>query len=186
MLRILYREGIATLSECICTRDDIMNYLAARGIEKRTAFFIMEYVRKGKWAKNLKAEQSLEYEKLLTESGIEQWFIDSCKKIKYMFPKAHAVAYVVMAYRIAYCKVHYPEAFYATYFTVRSGEFDCTYIKDGKAGIEKNIRELENKMSKTANEKNMITMLEVACEMYARGIEFLPWILKDPRRINSL
>ena len=96
-----------------------------------------------------------------------------------MFPKAHAAAYVIMAYRIAYCKVHYPQAFYASYFTVRSGEFDASYVIGGLEDIKKNWQMLENKgKTATANEKNMAIMLEVACEMYLRGIHFLPVDLK--------
>lgn len=164
----LIANGTATLKECICTRDDIMNYLVACGVEKRQAFFIMESVRKGKGLKP-------EMEQAMAEANVPEWFVDSCKKIKYMFPKAHAVAYVVMSLRIAYCKVHYPEAFYATFFTVRSGEFDCSYVLEGRQGIAENIKKLEAKgNTATANEKNMITILELANEMYQRGIVFLP------------
>lgn len=172
----LIKAGTCTLKEAICTRDDIMNYLVDRGVEKRTAFFIMEATRKGKIAKNGFSE---DMQKALDDAHIAQWFIESCKKIKYMFPKAHAVAYVIMAYRIAYCKVHHPEAFYASYFTVRSGEFDASYVTGGLDDIKKNWQMLENKgKGATANEKNMATMLEVACEMYLRGIHFLPVDLK--------
>ena len=164
----LIANGTATLKECICTRDDIMNYLVTCGVEKRQAFFIMESVRKGKGLKP-------DMQQAMEEAGVPEWFVDSCKKIKYMFPKAHAVAYVVMAFRIAFCKVHYPQAFYATYFTVHSGEFDCSYVLDGKKGIAENIKKLEAKGNEaTANEKNMITILELANEMYQRGIVFLP------------
>ncbi len=168
----LIKNGTCTLKQAICTRDDIMNYLVHKGVEKRTAFFIMENVRKGKIAKGGFSESD---EKALADANIEQWFIDSCKKIKYMFPKAHAVAYVIMAYRIAYCKVHHPEAFYASYFTVRSGEFDASYVLGGLEDIKKNWQMIENKGNNaTGLEKNMGTMLEVACEMYLRGIHFLP------------
>lgn len=164
----LIANGTATLKECICTRDDIMNYLISCGVEKKKAFFIMESVRKGN---GLKADM----ETAMKEAGVPEWFMHSCKKIKYMFPKAHAVAYVLMSFRIAYCKLHYPEAFYATYFTVRSSEFDCSYVSEGQKGIAENIRHLEEKgKTATANEKNMITILEVANEMYRRGIVFLP------------
>ncbi|BDF58498.1 DNA polymerase III PolC-type [Christensenellaceae bacterium] len=172
----LIKAGTCTLKEAICTRDDIMNYLVDHGVEKRTAFFIMEATRKGKIAKNGFSE---DMQKALDDAHIAQWFIESCKKIKYMFPKAHAAAYVIMAYRIAYCKVHHPEAFYASYFTVRSGEFDASYVTGGLDDIKKNWQMLENKgKGATANEKNMATMLEVACEMYLRGIHFLPVDLK--------
>ena len=170
----LIQNGTATLSECICTRDDIMNYLVSKGVDKKLAFFTMESVRKGKWAKGKESDQQ-KMEAAMRDAQVEEWFIESCRKIKYMFPKAHAVAYVVMAYRIAYCKVHYMPAFYATYFTVRAGEFDGTYVLKGKQGIADSIRMLESKGKlATANEQNMIVMLEVACEMYARGLRFLP------------
>ncbi|MEI6101048.1 MAG: hypothetical protein WCP73_04340 [Eubacteriales bacterium] len=137
-------------------------------MEKRCAFFTMESVRK---SKGLKPDM----QQAMEEANVPEWFIDSCKKIKYMFPKAHAVAYVVMAFRIAYCKVHHPLAFYATYFTVHSNEFDCSYVLAGKQGIMDSIKKLEaNGNTATANEKNMITILELANEMYQRGIVFLP------------
>jgi DNA polymerase-3 subunit alpha (Gram-positive type) len=112
-----------------------MNYLVDRGVEKRAAFFIMEDTRKGKIAKKgFTDEQS----KALREANIPEWFTDSCSKIKYMFPKAHAVAYVIMSLRIAYCKVHYKEAFYASYFTVRAAEFDASFVTGGLDSIRKN------------------------------------------------
>ncbi|MDL2237250.1 PolC-type DNA polymerase III [Christensenellaceae bacterium OttesenSCG-928-K19] len=168
----LIKEGTCTLKEAICTRDDIMNYLVDKGVEKRTAFFIMEDVRKGKVAKKGFTEEQAQ---ALEDAKIPGWFVNSCKKIKYMFPKAHAVAYVTMAFRIAYCKVHYKEAFYASYFTVRSGEFDASFVRGGLEDIRKNWHMIENKgNAATANEKNMATMLEVAGEMYLRGLHFLP------------
>lgn len=135
------------------------------------AFFIMEATRKGKVAKNGFTE---DMQRALDDAHIADWFVESCKKIKYMFPKAHAVAYVIMAYRIAYCKVHYPEAFYSSYFTVRSNDFDASYVLGGLDDIKKNWQMIENNGNATANEKNMATMLEVACEMYLRGYHFLP------------
>ena len=129
----------------------------------------MEDVRKGKGLKP-------EYEKLLSENNnIDSWFIESCKKIKYLFPKAHAVAYVVMAFRIAYFKVHYPEAFYATYFTVRADDFDAELILQGPKVIKEAISEFEKKDKEASvKEKNLLTILEVANEMYLRGIQFVP------------
>ncbi|MEG2360810.1 MAG: PolC-type DNA polymerase III [Christensenella sp.] len=167
----LIKAGTCTLKEAICTRDDIMNYLVDRGVEKRMAFFIMEAVRKGKVAKNGFTE---DMQKALEDAHISQWFIESCNKIKYMFPKAHAVAYVTMAYRIAYCKVHHPEAFYSSYFTVRAKDFDSSYVLGGLDDIKKNWQAIENNGDATNNEKNMAVMLEVACEMYLRGYHFLP------------
>ena len=176
----LIADGIASLKECICTRDDIMNVLVASGVEKRLSFFIMENVRKGK---GLTADM----QQAMEVAGVPEWFIDSCKKIKYMFPKAHAVAYVVMAFRIAYCKVHHPKAFYATYFTVHTGEFDCSYVMEERQGIVSNIKKLEAKgNTATANEKNMVTMLEIADEMYLRGIVFLPVDLQKSHATNFL
>ena len=165
----LIKNNIATLSEVIATRDDIMIYLIEKGINHKTAFSIMEDVRKGKGLKP-------EYEKLLSENNnIDSWFIESCKKIKYLFPKAHAVAYVVMAFRIAYFKVHYPEAFYATYFTVRADDFDAELILQGPKVIKEAISEFEKKDKEASvKEKNLLTILEVANEMYLRGIQFVP------------
>ena len=139
---------MATLKDVIATRDDIMIYLINKGINPKTAFSIMEDVRKGRGLKP-------EYEKLLIKNNnIDSWFIESCKKIKYLFPKAHAVAYVVMAFRIAYCKVHYPEAFYATYFTVRADDFDAELILQGPKKIKEAMIEIEKKDKEaTAKEK---------------------------------
>jgi len=167
---ILIKEGKATLSEVISTRDDIMNTLVDYGVEPKLAFFTMERVRKGK---GLTEEMG----KAMVKAKLPLWFIESCKKITYMFPKAHAVAYVTMALRIAYFKVHYPIAYYATYFTVRGEKFDASHAFEGVIGIRKAINEIEAKInSKTAtkNESDMIVYLEVALEMYERGIGFLP------------
>ncbi|KNZ71245.1 DNA polymerase III subunit alpha [Thermincola ferriacetica] len=164
----LIRSGTCTLSEAISTRDDIMVYLIYKGLEPSRAFKIMEGVRKGKGVKP-------EDEEYMRENNVPEWYIDSCKKIKYMFPKAHAVAYVMMAFRIAYFKVYYPEAFYATYFTVRADEFDADIICRGKEAVLNKIREIENKGNEaSAKEKNLLTILEVALEMYVRGIKIRP------------
>jgi DNA polymerase-3 subunit alpha (Gram-positive type) len=162
----LVREGIAKLSDVISTRDDIMVYLIYNGLDKKEAFTIMERVRKGK---GLTEEQ----ETYMRKHNIPEWYIESCKKIKYMFPKAHAVAYVMMSFRIAYFKVHYPEAFYATYFTTKAADFDADLIVKGKEVVKKEINKLVEKgNNKTAKEKNLLTVLEVALEMYARGYKF--------------
>ena len=159
----LVKDGVATLSEVICTRDDIMLYLIYNGLDKEVSFKIMEKVRKGKGI----TEQEEDY---MRENDIPEWYIDSCKKIKYMFPKAHAVAYVMMSFRIAYFKVHHPEAFYATYFTTKATDFDSELIVKGKEVIRENVKELESLGNdKTGKEKNLLTVLEVALEMYARG-----------------
>lgn len=164
----LVRNGIAPLSKVISTRDDIMLYLIYCGLDKKRAFKIMERVRKGKGL----TEEDKEY---MRSFNVPEWYIESCEKIKYMFPKAHAVAYVMMSFRIAYFKVHYPEAFYATYFTTKAQDFDAKLILKGKEAVNNKIKELEiisNNM--TAKEKNLLTVLEVVQEMYARGYKFEP------------
>ena len=166
----IIRNNIATLSECICCRDDIMLYLKYNGLDPKMSFKIMEDVRKGKGLK-------LEYEQAMRENNIPEWYIESCKKIKYMFPKAHAAAYVMMAFRIAWFKVYYPEAFYATYFTVSVDDFDAEIMTHGRDRVINKLRELERKQKDNTisqKEKSMITMLEVVNEMYARGINLLP------------
>ncbi|MGE5475011.1 MAG: PolC-type DNA polymerase III [Ignavibacteriales bacterium] len=164
----IIRQGTAKLSEVICTRDDIMLYLIKKGLEPKTAFKIMEDVRKGKGLKP-------EYEEIMRNNKVPEWYMDSCKKIKYMFPKAHAAAYVMMAFRIAYFKVHYPEAFYAAYFTVRADDFDAELMTHGADKVKEFIKELESKGNNmTAKEKNVVTICEVVNEMYQRGIKFLP------------
>ncbi|HWR39703.1 MAG TPA: PolC-type DNA polymerase III [Patescibacteria group bacterium] len=162
----LIKNGTAKLSEAISTRDDIMVYLMHRGVESQTAFKVMESVRKGK---GIKADDVAK----LRASNVPDWYIESCQKIKYMFPKAHAVAYVMMAFRIAYCKVWYPLAFYAAYFTVRATEFDADIVVQGEGMIRQKMVELEQKgKTATAKEKGLLTILEVAREMYLRGFSF--------------
>lgn len=164
----LIRSGTATLANVVSTRDDIMLYLIKNGLEPLTSFKIMEDVRKGKGLKP-------EYEEMMIKHGVPNWYIESCKKIKYMFPKAHAAAYVMMAFRIAWFKVYYPEAFYVTYFTVRADEFDADIISRGQDRVQYEIKEIERKGNEmTQKEKNLLTILEVANEMYARGIKCLP------------
>ena len=164
----LVRNGVAELKDVISTRDDIMNYLILKGVPAKKSFKIMENVRKGRGL-------SQEDEDIMRESKVPQWYIDSCNKIKYMFPKAHAVAYVMMSFRIAYFKVHYPKAFYATYFSMKAEDFDADLIIKGIPTIKKQITEIEDiGNNATAKEKNLLTVLEVALEMYCRGIEILP------------
>ncbi|MGI6113959.1 MAG: PolC-type DNA polymerase III [Mahellales bacterium] len=161
----LIKNGTAKLSQVICTRDDIMTYLILKKVDPIIAFKIMENVRKGKGL--TEDEQSI-----MQENQVPQWFIESCKKIKYMFPKAHAAAYVIMAFRIAYFKVYYPKEFYAAYFTVRADDFDADLMVKGEAEIAKKmamIQDLGNKA--TVKERNMLTILEVGLEMYKRGIK---------------
>lgn len=164
----LIRNNTCTLSQAICCRDDIMIYLIHAGLPPKTAFKIMEDVRKGKGLKE-------EYVAVMKENKVPDWYIDSCNKIKYMFPKAHAAAYVMMAFRIAWFKVYYPEAFYVTYFTVRADDFDANLMTHGQDRVRNKIKELEKKGNEMSQkEKNVLTILEVANEMYARGIRFLP------------
>lgn len=162
----LIREGTATLSNVISTRDDIMLYLIYEGLDKKLAFQIMENVRKGR---GLTEEEEAEMKSI----NVPNWYLESCKKIKYMFPKAHAAAYVMMSFRIAYYKVHYPEAFYATYFTTRANDFDAGLILKGKDVVSEKIKELTSLGNdKTAKERNLLTVLEVVLEMYCRGYNF--------------
>lgn len=162
------RTKKATMKEAISTRDDIMNYLILKGLEKKEAFTIMEKVRKGKGVDD---EQVASME----AHGVPQWYIESCRRIKYMFPRAHAVAYVMMSYRIAYFKVYYPQQFYAAYFTTKSASFDANTIMKGIDAVYSRIKEI-TLMDKNASakEQDELTALEVAYEMYARGYEFTP------------
>ena len=160
------RQGIATMREVISTRDDIMNYLMLKGIENKTAFQIMEDVRKNR---PLKDEQL----KVMKEHGVPDWYIDSCIKIQYMFPRAHAVAYTMMSFRMAWYKVYYPAEFYATYFSSVVADFDEETILKGKDAILEKMALINAKgQAATAKEGNEMTVLEVAYEMYARGYEF--------------
>ena len=161
----LVRGNVASLKEVICTRDDIMNYLILKGLKPKTSFKIMENVRKGKGLTE-------EYENDMKENKVPLWYIDSCKKIEYMFPKAHAAAYVMLSFRIAYYKIHYPEAFYATYFTTKVFDFDVNIISKGQDAILEKIREI-NSLGNDASvkEKGLLTVLEVAFEMCKRNIK---------------
>ncbi len=163
----LVTSGTATLKECICTRDDIMTYLIYSGCPQKESFTIMEKVRKGKGL-------SPEDEALMRENNVPEWYIESCNKIKYLFPKAHAVAYVMMALRVAYFKVYYPKEYYAAYFTVRADAFDAEYMAVGKEKTKENLIEFKKKEDASVKEKDMVTILELCNEMYSRGIEFLP------------
>ncbi len=161
----LVHERGFKLDQCICTRDDIMAYLIRHDIEKGVSFKIMESVRKGKGLSD-------EWIQIMKDHDVPQWYIDSCLKIKYMFPKAHAVAYVTMAFRIAYCKVHYPEAFYCAYFTVRADEFEADCMINGIDLVRDKINEINHNPEASNKEKNMVTVLEVCYEMYKRGFTF--------------
>ncbi|MEG1408772.1 MAG: PolC-type DNA polymerase III [Terrisporobacter sp.] len=161
-------EGTVEFKDVISTRDDIMNYLIFKGLPPKMAFTIMESVRKGKGLKPEFIEEMKKYD-------VPDWYIGSCQKIKYMFPKAHAVAYVMMSFRLAYYKVHYPAAFYATYFTIKSEDFDADLIVKGLDVIKSKMEEIHALGNdSTAKEKNMLTVLEVAYEMYARDMKIIP------------
>ena len=161
-------SGTTTLSEAICTRDDIMIYLLKKGLPPKMAFVIMEAVRKGKGL-------TPEFEECMKEHDVPDWYIASCKKIKYMFPKAHAAAYVTMAFRIAWFKVHMPEAYYTAFYSVRADDFDSDVMIYGKDKVKNKMREIELQGNvATAKDKNMYSILEIVLEMYERGIKFLP------------
>ena len=164
----LIRADITTLRGAICCRDDIMLYLINMGVDPGHSFKIMESVRKGKGLKE-------EDEAAMREAGVPDWYMDSCRKIKYMFPKAHAVAYVTMAFRIAYCKVHYPVALYIAYFSVSADDFDSSLMASGIDVARQALDDiLEKKKNNFASpkEENLIPILEICIEMYARGIDF--------------
>lgn len=165
----LIRQGITTLSQSICCRDDIMIYLISKGVEAGHSFKIMEAVRKGK---GLRPED----EEAMRAANVPEWYLDSCKKIKYMFPKAHAVAYVTSAFRIAYFKVHYPVAFYIAYYTVRADDFDASVMAVGEQRVREEINTINAKKkdgTASPKEENLIPILEICVEMYARGIDFI-------------
>ncbi len=169
------RNGTATADSIICTRDDIMDYLILQGLANKQAFDIMEKVRKGKGL-------TKEEEEIMRAHNVPEWYIDSCKKIKYMFPRAHAVAYVVMAYRMAYFKIYYPIAFYAVYLTTKLADFNWDVVRKGIYDVENRMNELIGKgREKTKKEEDEITVLEICYEMYARGYEF-----KSPTLDESL
>ena len=163
----LVQEGTATLKEAICCRDDIMLYLISKNLESKLSFTIMESVRKGKGLKP-------EWEEEMRAHDVPEWYIDSCKKIKYMFPKAHAVAYVMMAFRIAWFKVHEPRAFYAAYFSIRAKAFDASVMIHGDELVLSQMDTLSKKEKMTAAEKDMLVTLEVCHEFYRRGFVFDP------------
>ena len=163
----LIRSGTAQLRECVCCRDDIMNYLIDRGVQPKLAFTTMESVRKGRGLKP-------EMEQAMIDNHVPQWFIDSCKKIKYMFPKGHAVAYVTSALRIAWFKVHHPQAYYCAYFTVRGDGFDSSTMLIDPDTCRARIREIKSNDKATAKDKEAQTALELVLEMSMRGIKFLP------------
>lgn len=171
----LIKNGICKLNEAISTRDDVMNFLIHRGMDKKNSFFVMENVRKGKGIekRNKQGEATTNFEAEMRENNIPDWFIDSCKKISYLFPRAHAVAYVMMAFRIAWFKVYHPLAFYAAYFSIRARAFDLR-IMTGDLRVQlqefNRIKALDRAAS--PKEKDLMAALEVSMEMYQRGYRF--------------
>ena len=164
----LIREGKATISTAICTRDDIMTYLINMGMDSELSFTIMESVRKGKGLRP-------EWETAMTEADVPDWYIWSCKQIKYMFPKAHAAAYVMMAYRIAYCKVNYPLAYYAAYFGIRADSFSYELMCQGKERLKQFMNDYKKREDILSNkEQSVLKEMHIVLEMYARGFEFMP------------
>ena len=170
----LIRSGKATISTAICTRDDIMTYLINKGMDSEQSFTIMERVRKGAVAKG-KGKEWPQFKEDMKAHDIPDWYVWSCEKIKYMFPKAHAAAYVMMAYRIAYCKINYPLAYYGAYFGIRADAFSYELMCQGKENLNRHIDEY-NRRSNTLSKKEQDTMkdMRLVQEMYARGYEFEP------------
>lgn len=191
----LIQKGQCTISQVIGCRDDIMTYLLHKAeayerktgkqspLKKKDCFKIMEYTRKGKAPKELPP-----YEEAMKAVGVEQWYIDSCYKIKYMFPKAHAAAYVIAALRLAWYKIYKPIHFYSAYFTVRGGAIDAVAAVQGKAAVKKKMELIKNKGNeKTAKDESTYVVLQIVIEMLARGIEFLPVdIYKSDARVYRI
>ncbi|AGM24910.1 PolC-type DNA polymerase III [Spiroplasma chrysopicola] len=182
----LIRNQGVKISEVIGCRDDIMVNLIYKGLPAKTAFKIMEDVRKGKGLLP-------EYQALMLEHNVEQWYIDSCNKIKYMFPKAHATAYVLMAWRVAWFKINYPTEYYATYFSTRTDVFDIKTILKGPETIKQVVQDIQQRMDikdfnfqnkPSQKEKDLIPVYEVALEMYGRGIKMLNISLEDSDNKN--
>lgn len=171
----LIEEGKCKLSSAICCRDDIMVYLIHMGLDSGTAFSIMENVRKGKVAGG-KCKDWEKWKKDMAAHGIPDWYIWSCEKIKYMFPKAHAAAYVMMAWRIAYYKIYMPLAYYAAFFSIRADAFNYEVMCQGRDILDKKLAELRkiDKKDQTAKDADSIKDMRIVQEMYARGFEFMP------------
>lgn len=166
--QLLIKEGTCTLSTCICTRDDIMTYLINAGMEPGLSFKIMESVRKGKGL-------TPEMEEAMLANGIPEWYIRSCKTIKYMFPKAHAAAYVMMAFRIAYFKVYYPLAYYCAYFSIRASAFNYEIMCQGREHLENIMADYKRRQGTlTKKEQDTYRDMRIVQEMYARGFSFAP------------
>ncbi|MBP5617681.1 MAG: PolC-type DNA polymerase III, partial [Clostridia bacterium] len=172
----LIKAGTCTISDVIGTRDGIMTYLLHRGLEPKMAFNIMEKVRKGMVAKGkLEPEKWEEMTRTMREHDVPDWYVESCQKIMYMFPKAHAAAYVISALRLGWYKVHRPVEYYAAFFTVRSEEIDAKTVMGGQASVQAVMREIEEKgNAANAKENAKLASMQIVNEMMARGIQFLP------------
>ena len=169
----LIQEGTATISTAICTRDDIMIYLIGMGLDSEESFKIMEAVRKGMVAKK-KCDKWPEWKADMIAHGVPDWYIWSCEKIKYMFPKAHAAAYVMMAWRIAYCKVFYPLAYYAAFFSIRATGFSYELMCQGKERLNNYLDEYKKMDNPSKKDQDTIRDMRIVQEMYARGFDFMP------------
>ncbi len=169
----LISSGKATISTAICCRDDIMVYLIHMGLESGEAFSIMENVRKGKVAGG-KCKEWPKWSQDMKDHGVPDWYIWSCEKIKYMFPKAHAAAYVMMAWRVAWYKINYPLEYYTAFFSIRADAFDYEKMCMGRQKLEYYMDELEKKEDKKASDEELLKDMRIVLEMYARGYEFLP------------
>jgi DNA polymerase-3 subunit alpha (Gram-positive type) len=162
----LISKGETTLSEVIGCRDDIMVYLLHAGLDNSLSFKIMESVRKGKGIPD-------DWQADMRNHNVPEWYIESCLKIKYMFPKAHAAAYVLMALRVAYFKVHFPILYYCAYFSVRADDFDVLAMVKGKEAVKVSMKAINDKgMDASVKEKNQLTVLELSNEMLERGFTF--------------
>ncbi len=171
----LIRSGTATISTCVCTRDDIMTYLINKGVEPEESFKIMEAVRKGMVAKKKVADKWEGWKKDMIEHDVPDWYIESCQKIEYMFPKAHAAAYVMMAWRIAYCKIHYPLAYYGAFFSIRAKAFSYEIMCQGQKHLENIMADYKKRSDTLSNkEKDAYGDMRIVQEMYARGFTFEP------------
>ena len=164
----LIKSGKATISTAICTRDDIMTYLINKGMDSELSFTIMEKVRKGKGLTD-------DFEKSMKEAGVPDWYIWSCKQIKYMFPKAHAAAYMISTLRLGWYKVHRPVEYYAAYFTVRGEDFDGAVVLQGREAVRRKMNEITMKGKEASKkEEDAFATFQIVNEMLARGIEVLP------------
>lgn len=176
----LIRSGKCDLASVICCRDDIMVYLMYNGLEPSLAFKTMEFVRKGKGLTDDMVEA-------MVDNEVPDWYLDSCRKIKYMFPKAHAAAYVLMAVRIAYFKVHYPLYYYASYFTVRASDFDLISMIKDKESIRNTVNDMYSRyMDLAKKEKDTLTVLEIMNEMAQRGYRMQPISLEKSKAFEFI